>query len=293
MPSDTPSLFKSADPNTIGNTAQSVLPSQDVAVAPNGYGEPKTVVKFQPAARGGWRTINEELAQENDPLVLTASVSAFAVENGIFAGPITGIALFGSGSGATQSVEFDIPTATADEPGGSLTNILRGGIQISVPATSLEIRARNDQNLIPDPVGGIDNLAIGTSTGLSVHVTGSIGKGVKPTYSRTTKTVWLINRSALVAQFVTTNSGTIKVPPFATSVRVMRWSSVSAAAAQIDIRLVTAASGSATFIDSITVPVGTLCPDIILGGHVRNISVVNTDAVNSIQAIAAVFTLAI
>lgn len=289
--SDTPSLFKGADPNTIGNTAQAVTAAASPAIAPDGYGQPKTVVKFQPAAIGGWRTVTEQLDQENDPNVLTASIFATPeTANSGVGGPITGIALFASGGGNAQIVEFDIPVVTNNGPNATpFPQPFYGGTQISVPATSLEIRARNDARLIPNPIGGVANQQIGVDALSPTSVTGSIARGTKPTFARATKSVWLINRSAVVAAFVANDSGGIIIPPFATSVRVARVGGAllnTSAQIQIDI------AGATTF-DTITVAAGALCPEIILGGGASFLTITNTDGALTLRKIVAIFTLSI
>jgi len=294
-------LFKGADPSTIGNSAQNVIAAANAAVAPNGYGQEKTVVKFIPAANGGWRTDDQNLQQEDDPLILTASLYAIPIpSNADPGGPIVGIALFGSGSGNTQVAEFDIPVIRSDGPlliSATQPQPFTGGVQISVPATSLEIRARNDANLIPlnsftSTIGANEALDPAGSA-VPIVVTGSIARGLKPTYARATRTVWLVKLPDGGATFSPGKAAIGFIPPFATSLRVARSTGVnfpSVAPGQITVHLL---GSDDSLSDAIVVPAGTMCPEIPLSGQFKSFVVENTDAAATFKRIAGVFTLGI
>jgi len=287
-------LFEGADTNTIGNSVI-ISPAASPSKAPNGLGQPKTVVKFQPAATGsrsGDRGLEE---QETDPRVLTVSLYAQPNPPSATSGPVTGIVLFGTGSGNTQIAEFDIPVMNNNIESAISSLPFAGGVQISVPATSLEVRARHDANLIPSSIlaGTPTSVAIGNPTGAvtppPVLVTGSIAAGVKPTYARTYRTVWMFFNPLVPLPVGDTSA--IPIPPFATSVRVARaQGGVGGSSPQITIDVLTAFGN----IDTGTiVPAGTSCPEIQLSGQSAILRVTDSDAAITATAIAAIFTIGI
>lgn len=279
-------LFQGADPSTIGNST-SVVPATVAAKAPDGVGQPKTVVKFQPSGIGGFRTTMMTDKQESDTRVLTCSIFAQPNPSNTTGGPLTGIAIFGSGAGAPQTVEFDIPVLTSTFDLASLP--FSGGVQISVPATSLEVRARNDASLIPTSLlpGTPPSVSIGGAKQTPIIVTGSIAAGTKPTYAKAFKTVWMFNNAA--APLAPGGQTAVLVPPFATSVRVARSPHAGTTSGQLTVLL---DSENANY-DMITIPAGTSCPEIPLSGSASILIVTNTDGAISDDAIVAIFTLGI
>lgn len=288
-------LFKNADPNTIGNST-TVFPRPSPAQGLAGLGEEKTVVKFQPSAQGLRSTDRQQDAlqeQEGDPSVLTVSIYATPQNGSVFAGPVTGIALWGTGSGMTNVAEFDIPVMTQRGP-VTVPAITppEGGVQLSVPATSLEIRARDDANFVPPPIIGPNN-AIGTIGSSApgrepVLVTASIAVGVRPPHSRLTRTIWMVSTVLAANGLTQNNSGTINIPPYASSFRVMRNANGSSSAASINVQI-----GSNSQIGNdggYNVAAGVLSPEFPLSGQEGTVTITNTDA-NTILSLAVVFYL--
>lgn len=143
------------------------------------------------------------------PVVLTATV--FGVGSGA-EGPLVGIAQWGSGNGAQQAIEFDIPLTGAQGTGGAL---------LAVPGTALTIAARNDGNVLPrvgdSPIGSIfAPFADKTTPAASA----SIGIGNKQSNSQLTRTVWAVNGGAGLAPV---GSVLVKVPTWAQRFRVLRF----------------------------------------------------------------------
>lgn len=279
-------LFKGVGTSNFGNSA-TVSPAQAPGQAPDGFGLQKTVVKFPGSAR------IDNVAQEADPAVVTASVYATPTPDGNLqaGGPITGIALWGTGDGGIQTAEFDIPVITGASPAVfPPTSPFSGGTLISVPATSLEIRARNDQNLIPPPIGAVVSQPIGNTSGGDVIVTASIGKGTKSSFFRATRTIWAANGLAGVG-LAPTDSSIIIIPPFAASFRVMRSNTtVATPAGAFSVAL-----GTTTRLISdgfYTVAAGTLSPEIILSGQETIVVIENTGA-QTFDQLAVIFYLAI
>jgi hypothetical protein len=297
---DMSDLFNGADASTIGNTATAV-PAQAPGVAPSGWGPQVTVVKFQPGlgaiSRGG---LVDKM--EGDPHVVSVSIYATPVTPGTLPiGPITGIALWATGAGSTQIAEFDIPVATDQNPAVvPPIGPKGGGTLISVVATSLEIRARNDANLVPqsqgvgqinNPLGNPGSLVLPVAN--NALVTASLGAGVKSNDLRTTKTVWLINSSG-GAGFAA-NSGSIfaPIPPFAASFRVLRGSQFEPGATVASAIQVALADRSGGVVDGFyNVGAGVVCPEIPLSGQAAGVLVTNNGAF-MLDTVAVIFYLAV
>ena len=289
-------LFSGADPSTIGNSCPPLLPAPKAAQGAPGLGQPRTVVKFQPSGIGGYRTSNVTEKQEGDTRVLTVGIYATPNPSNSNGGPITGIALFGSGASGTIQVEFDIPVVTGNEDTfPSSFPPFSGGVQISVPATSVEIRARNDASFIPPQTqtAPAQTTAIGLASQTPITVTAAIAAGTKPTYARAFRTVWL-SFTPGAPFFAPGNVAACLIPPFATSVRVVRAATGALPAinppGEITVML---ANSVGTSLDTVVVPVGTSCPEIPISGQAGTLFVRNTDAAISDVAVAAVFTLGI
>lgn len=150
------------------------------------------------------------------PLVLTASV--FGVGSGS-SGPLVGTAQWGSGNGAQQSVEFDIPLSGVNLSSAQAS----GGAQLTVPCTALSITARNDGNVIPvlggQPIGDAFGIPFQVANVLPTAAA-SIGIGSKQSGSVLTRTIWIANGGGGLAA---TASVGVAVPAWAQCVRVLRF----------------------------------------------------------------------
>lgn len=291
-------LFQRINEANFGNTTGGVAPAETPgAIAPEGYGEPESVVKF-PSATNDWPTPNTK--HSSDPSIITASIQA-APDGVPTAGPLTGIALWGSGGSQIQIAEFDIPITTNPIFTLDDTRFLPfGGTLISVPGTSLEVRARNDANLIPPPSNGGNILSGpigngGDATTALANVTASICAGTKDSFARATKTVWgfFDDAADILGRGLQPNdSVTMLIPPFATAVRVAR----SAGTPPTPAPTVTVEIGMRNLTHSVDGPytfaTGVICDELILTGQAGLITVTNTSAVR-IAAVLAIFTLAI
>lgn len=295
---DMSDTFKGSNPNNIGNSVV-VSPAQSPGEAPDGLGPVKTVVKYQPAGTGGWRTSAETNVAEWDASVISASISATPPAPGTNSpGPIVGIAIWASGSGQAQTAEFDIPVTTDSNPLASPpVGPKNGGTVISVVATSLEIRARNDANFIPPQIGATPNAPIGTAANGDAVVTASLGKDVART-SRVMKTVWLINRPTGGAGGLPVGSSVSAfIPAFATSFRVARATTgavggTAAPACRVVIGGVP--NGGASFWDGgYSIASGVLSPEFLLSGQENEVSIFNSDGAASIDSLAIIFFLSL
>lgn len=286
-------LFKGIPGGAFGNTASIVEPAQTPGVAPFGWGPIHTVNKFP----GHLRKAN--VTQETDPAIITASVYSEPSLAGLgIIGPLSGIALWGSGSSATNVAEFDIPIGTSLDPDFVLSDPTpfdtpRGGTFISVVGTCLEIRARNDANLIPagpslnganqSPIGAV-NPAVTTAL-----VSAALGKGPRATEFAATKTVWAINTSVAPGGLTPTSTIYVRVPPFAKSFRIARATSTNTAGAISFGAFGNTFSGDGTY----NVAANVIAPEVKLSGGDTTVQITNTEGVLSIFRLYVIFFLSI
>lgn len=214
-------LLDGVNATFVGGPFAILPPANVAAIGAPGKGPVQTLVKFSAdVAKKG-----EPLKLGRVPVVLTAS--AFGTGG---TGPLVGIARWGSGNGSQQEMEFDLQLGfpLAATPGAAANGAYptQGGQLFSVPATSLEIAARNDLNLIP----GAGSIALGIILAPAVpsQATASIGignrAGVGGGLTRTI--IARYNPGAMLAgQFL------VPVPAFAKRFRVIRSSGLAAAAA--------------------------------------------------------------
>lgn len=186
-------LMSLQDPGWVGGPAKPLPAASAAADGVLGQGPLVTLLQFQPDITEYAQSADPSHAKlarllTRSPRVLTASVFA---QGGT--GPLIGVAQWGSGNGAQQSAEFDLPTAGF---GGSLLlspNTLvdaQGGVILSVPATSLNIVARNDANLIPP--GGAQALGAAPPFVALPQATASIGIGQRGNRQPLTRTTFAV-----------------------------------------------------------------------------------------------------
>jgi hypothetical protein len=196
---DMSNLFRGVDQGKIGGS-QEVPAAGALAIAPNGLGLEKGIVTFR-SAEG-----------DDDPQLITATL--FARFRDAFTGPLVGIAEWGSGDGATQRVEFDLPIVGV--PSGNSQSA--SGVSLSVPATSLQIKARNDAALL---VRASDNPLGDGGLGTVAIITASLAAGNRAGSGRLTRTMY--NRKAPAASgLAPAASVLIPLSPFATSFQIFR-----------------------------------------------------------------------
>lgn len=271
-----PMLMEGVNQGNIGRSDQA-FPANSSNVAPQGEGPVVGIVKFQ----GG---------DDNDPRVLTGTVYAYSDNQTLQQlGPVTGIALWASGDGLINQAEFDIPVQTLQDAQTAQNNFgntpLAGGVQFSVAASSLEIRARNDAKVLPRPraafaaegnLGGIPD-----NVNNPVRVTASIAQGNRAGSSKITRTIWALNN--LVQVLAPDGIIDVFIPPYATSFIIQR--GVLPGALQFTI------FGS-TFSDGpYTIPAGTRCPEILLSGQSMFVRIHNDPAGANINNLQVVFFL--
>lgn len=183
------------------------------AAAVNAFGPIKTLLRFQP-----------DLAQEGRPQHLGRSTSHVLTAScytlgGAGAGPVVGIAQWGAGNGAQQSVEFDI---TNSLPTPTVSNSAFGGSVLSVPGTSLQISARNDSNVIPRA----GDTALGNTVN-NPKASAGFGIGHRAGTAQLTRTIYAVNLPT-GAQFVPGNHVDIGIPAFSQRFRMFRSSALNA-----------------------------------------------------------------
>lgn len=188
------------------------LPPAAVAGA-NGFGPLATILRFQP-----------DISQHDKPQQMGRSTSRVLTVScytlgGAEAGPIVGVATWGAGNGTQQSVEFDISNSL---PSPATTNSAYGGAVLSVPATSLQIQARNDSNLIPRngdaPLGNTVN---------NPSVTAGFAIGHRNGTVQLTRTIFSVN-ALLGGPLAVAGAVLVGVPAFAQRFRMFRSSALNA-----------------------------------------------------------------
>lgn len=298
---DMSDLFKGLPGGSFGNSVASVPPSQKQGVAPIGWGEIKTVVKFPGHMRKG------NMAHETDPCMITASVFAQPNPDANFVGPLTGIALWGSGGSATHQAEFDIPVGTSFDPDFVLNDPApfdtpKGGTLISVVGTSLEIRARNDANLIPAgpdgkgtnqlPVGGVGAAAL-TAPFAPAFVSAALGVGPRAPEFTATKTIFSVLATPVAGSLAAGQQVSVRVPPFAKAYRIARrhtgFPGADFAGAIQFIEFGGLTSGEGPY----TVASGVIAPIVDLSGWSTTLTIINAEAAAPIITLYVVFFLAI
>jgi hypothetical protein len=189
------------------------LPAAAVGLA----GQVFTLLRFQPDIA---KKDQPQHMGRNTSRVLTASVYTL---NGIGAGPLVGVVQWGAGNGAQQQFEFDIS--------GSLLvvgqNSTGGGALLSLPATSLQISARNDSSVIPRP----GDTQLGSSAVVPAATAG-FAIGHRSSTAQLTRTIYGVNLPT-GAPFAPTNHVDIGIPAFSQRFRIFRTSAVNAVQVQI------------------------------------------------------------
>jgi hypothetical protein len=214
-----PGLLDLANTGAIGGPLFFLPLAAAPAVAPAGFGGTRALVKFNP---GDLTDPTQPQKVQRVPRVLTASIYGTG-SSGM--GPLVGVARWGSGNGAQQEIEFDIPLALFN---ASVSNLGAGGALLAVPATSLEIFARNDGNLTPragdDPIGGgaappVQQVPPAGTIGGFPNATAGFAIGHKQGNARLTRTIWAVNGNGglLAAGHID-----VPVPAWAQTVRVLR-----------------------------------------------------------------------
>jgi hypothetical protein len=188
------------------------------APAVGAFGALVTLLRFQPALG---KEHEPQLMGRKTSRVLTASVFS---GNANAAGPLVGVVQWGAGHGAQQQCEFDI-TSSLYQP--SITATTAGGTLLSVPATSLQISARNDSNLLPragdTPLGNTVNVPVATA-GFAI--------GHRSSTAQLTRTIYAVNLPT-GAPFAPTNHVDIGIPAFAQRFRIFRSSALNAVQVQL------------------------------------------------------------
>lgn len=204
-------------------------------------------------------------------------------------GPIVGIVEFGNGNVFTR-VEVDVPMGRLFiNPDFSVSRTSEdGGTVLSVPAGTLRVYARNDANLIPSNIAGVNS---GVSFGGAIPDSAPIAFGPRPTfvqahvdyYTRTsirgpTRTVY-VYVSPGAAQVLAAGSAVFEIPPFARAVRILR----TPMAGDPTITFFTPEAGL-TAVESVTVAAGVVSPVIEVPGNAMWFGITTTVGVTRLAA---------
>jgi hypothetical protein len=209
------------------------------AAGVNAFGALQTILRFQPEL--GLPGAPQHMGRSTSR-VLTASCYTL---NGAGAGPIVGVATWGAGNGAQQSIEFDISTSI---PTPAIINSSFGGAVLSVPATSLQIQARNDSNVLPRvgdaPLGNTTNTPSATAGFAIGHRNGT---------SQLTRTIYAVN-ALLGGPLANGANVVVGVPAFAQRFRMFRSSALNAIQVQMLATGGILSVVSGPYIDAASVP---------------------------------------
>lgn len=224
---------------------------------------------------------------ENDPQMVTIAInaqpgSAVTGSEGAFSplggGPLVGIVTWGSGLGAQNRAEFDLPLQGPINPNAAnpLPSVFGSGVLVSVPASALEIKCRNDARFIPpggtDPIG---NIAV------APVVTASLGTSERGGPSKLFYTQWLV--SSVAGGLAAAATIFCPIPAFAKSFRIMRQSAAQTISFTVN--------GSTLGIDGpYNVAANAMAPNVELSGNTYQINITNTGA-GVIQSLAVLFEI--
>lgn len=265
-------LTEDVDAGQLGLAGIPILPSAAAAQGFAGRGPETSILRFR--------------GNDDDPLMMSASVSVSDSTNSAQAfGPIVGIAKWGSGKGGMIVAEFDVPGNNYPQTflDGQGNVYLGGGVELSVPGSSLEILLRNDGNVIP----AIGNVAIGSGVP-SAFGTSSFGPGNKPK-SDLFRTIWQVS-AGIGSGLAAAGATDINVPPFAKTVRIFR-ASGGAVPTSPTIRVSLVRNGG-RIIETYVVAADTPTPELPLPAGVFAIHIGNISAAEILQ-LAAIFTIGI
>jgi hypothetical protein len=234
------------DQGKIGQSAKTVPAANAASKGQAGLGPLTGIIQFK--------------GQTEDPQMLTASIMGADPGNtGFTYGPLTAVIQWGSGNSDTHVAEVDIQTTAGL---GQLVGLI-GGTVVSVPASSLEVSARNDGNFIPN----VGNLPIGQPRDGAASALMAVGS--RSSSGQLRKTNWAVLGTAGNG-LAAAGQAAIVIPPFATGVRVFR----SGGTAMV-VQLVMIAGGGLA-IDPINVAANTPCPFIPLSNQVLAVQVTNS-----------------
>lgn len=275
-----PGLMDGVNATLVGGPSAQLPAAAVAAEGSRGQGQVISLVKFSSDTADK----KDQLKLGRVPLVLTASIAG----NG-GTGPLVGIARWGSGNGTQQEMEFDIqqgfPLVTT--PGVALRGRAAGGTLFSVPATSLEIAARNDANFLPSgPLGATPVSApLGTVADGVPSATASLAIGNRAGGKALTRTLYALYAPAGPGMIPGAGGELlIAVPAFAKRFRVFRNSAANS------ISIVTV-NNSFTDIDGPYNEAANTTPQTYeLPGAASSIRIRNTGGTN-ILVLGAVFEL--
>jgi hypothetical protein len=226
-----PGLLDGQNKGYVGSPFRPLALANLPGVGAKGFGPIQTLINMSPDTDHGPHGAKDPMKLGRVPRVVTATIYGIG---GAAQGPLVGIAQWGSGNGAQQRIEFDIPLVTDS----TTTDQAAGGACLSVPCTALTIQARNDGNLLPragdSPIGSI---FAPVSSANSPAATCSVALGHKPSTSSLTRTIWAVNGGAGLAG---AGSVLVSVPAWAQRFRVLRFDAGNT------IQVTTATLGSQT-----------------------------------------------
>jgi hypothetical protein len=242
----------SATSGTVDGTAGATLPGQ-------GQGKEIQILQFH--------------GDDNDPVMLTLAMYTTGIPT---TGPMVGIVEFGSGNGDAVRCEFDLQTSGAQTT-DDIT--VAGGDLASFPANVVAVKVRNDAGFIPP--GGSAILGVRLP---GPRVSASLAVGSRPSSEiGLVRTIWSVNGVPGLAAAASIN---ILVPPFAKTVRVIRFD----AANSIQVSFIT--PGGGTVDGPYNVAANAPAPTLSIPLGVQAITVKNTGGAPIVN-LAALFGLAL
>lgn len=252
-------LLAETDQGHIGGSGIPIPPVGAATVGRAGFGAELGILKM-----------SGKDVDDHDPVMVTISISAIAGVSAaqvqaLGGGPLVGIVEWGSGLSSANRAEFDIPLQGSLDLVAPFSPSRGSGVTVCVPASALEIKCRNDANMITrigDSPLGVDTPPVVTAS-LAIHPRG------QP--SKVFLTQWLISALAGAGLAIAGTVVGIPIPPFAKSVRVLR---------NPGRAMTVAVNGqSGTPIDGpYVVAVDTQAPILELSGSSTSVIVTNTGA---------------
>lgn len=262
-------LTHNVDKGALGAQTKFLLPGQlgfrNFRNNAPGKGTPQPCAKFS--------------GHQSSPMVLTASFQTSGPQiNGILTpGPFVAVVMFGSGNGAMQTVEVDLP---CNFSGGN--NFCAGGVQVSVPCANVELWARNDAALL----ALVGDQTIGQAPNpqtSEVVATGSVGVGVRTGSGFPVRTVYAVLGSGAGQGLANGATVQIPVPPFSKAVRVARFDMANNS---LSIVLAGLSAAEGPYV----VPANVAAPKLEFGGDLQTVNVTNAGP-NEILSMVALFDI--